>query len=81
VQFAEEHLKLFAVFADGQRDQRGFDKAHESFAAVYNQEARIRPGGFDDREIVAYFSTEPPISLKPPFTDCSDPCSFCMLAA
>jgi len=80
VQFAEEHLKLLAVFAGGQRDQRDFDRARESFDGVYNQETSVRRRLWQ-RKTVNHFSTEPPISLKPPLTECSDPWSFCMLAA
>lgn len=80
MQFAEEHLKLLAVFVDGQRDQRDFDRARESFDAIYDQKHAL-DRALVTRGIVHNFSTEPPISLKPPFTECNDPCSFCTLAA
>lgn len=51
MQFAEEHQKLLAVFADAQRDQRDFDRVRESFDGVYSQESGIRRR-FCQRKIV-----------------------------
>ena len=52
MQFAEEHLKLLAVFEDGQRAQQDFDRVRESFDAAYNQKTRVRPAPLVTRKIV-----------------------------
>ena len=66
--------------ADGQRDQQDFDRVRELFDAIYNQKTRIRLTALVTRKVVTYFSTAPPISLKPPFTESNVHVRFWMLA-